>query len=112
MKHFINRYGLSVLFCLCGLCSYALAPTSPKETSKKTVSIKRAKTDKKLEAAMDKYLKAAADEKLNIQSVMVLQHGKVKYEKWWNGGEAQTPHILNSVSKTFTSAAVDRKSVV
>ena len=69
-------------------------------------SIKRAKTDSNLETAMGKYLQEAKDKNLNIQSVMVLQHGKVLYEKWLNGGEPQTPHILNSVSKTFTSAAV------
>ena len=106
MKHLINRYGLTVLFCLCGLFGYALAPASPKANVKKTTSIKRAKTNSKLTEAMDKYLQAATDKKINIQSVMVLQHGKVMYEKWINGGEPQKPHILNSVSKTFTSAAV------
>ena len=55
---------------------------------------------------MENYLQDAKEKDLNIQSVMVLQHGKVKYEKWLNGGEAQKPHVLNSVSKTFTSAAV------
>ena len=105
MKHFINRYGLTVLFCLCGLYSYALTPASPKATPKKT-AIKRAKTNSSLKAAMEDYLQDAKDKNLNIQSVMVLQHGKVLYEKWLNGGEPQTPHILNSVSKTFTSAAV------
>ena len=106
MKRFFNRYGLTVLFCLCSLCSYALTPISPKEASKKAISIKRAKTNASMGAAMEKYLQDAKDKNLNIQSVMVLQHGKVIYEKWLNGGEPQKPHILNSVSKTFTSAAV------
>ena len=55
---------------------------------------------------MESYLQDVKDKNLNLQSVMVLQHGKVVYEKWLNGGEPQTPHVLNSVSKTFTSAAV------
>ncbi|MBP3711109.1 MAG: serine hydrolase [Bacteroidaceae bacterium] len=102
MKHFIFRYGLTVLFCLCGV---ALTSASAKSNAKETASLKRAKPDSKLDAAMESYLQAAENQKLNIQSVMVLQHGKVKYEKWMNGGEPQTPHVLNSVSKTFTSAA-------
>lgn len=72
----------------------------------KKTAIKRAKANSSLKVAMEDYLQDAKDKNLNIQSVMVLQHGKVLYEKWLNGGEPQTPHILNSVSKTFTSAAV------
>jgi len=105
MKHILNCYGLTVLFCLCGLYIYASAPASPEATPKKT-AIKRAKVNSSLKVAMDDYLQDAKEKNLNIQSVMVLQHGKVLYEKWLNGGEPQTPHILNSVSKTFTSAAV------
>ena len=106
MKHFFNRCGLALLFCLAGLCCYALAPSTPKPAQKKAITLKRAKANGKLELAMERYLQDAKDKDLNIQSVMVLQHGKVLYEKWMNGGEPQTPHVLNSVSKTFTSAAV------
>lgn len=105
MNHFINRYGLTLLLCLCSVGN-TLTPASAKANTKKATSIKRAKASSSLDAAMEKYLQAAKEQKLNIQSVMVLQHGKVKYEKWMNGGEPQTPHVLNSVSKTFTSAAV------
>ena len=37
---------------------------------------------------------------------MVLQHGKVLYEKWLGEGAPGKPHVLHSVSKTFTSTAV------
>ena len=97
MKQFVSRFAvisLSGLFLLCG-CGQG-----------DSSSLKRAKPDKSLDDAMEIYLKGAEDQGLNIQSVMVLQHGKVLYEKWLNGGEAETPHVLNSVSKTFTSAAV------
>ena len=69
-------------------------------------SVCRAVPDEGMEKAMEKYLQAARDQKLKIQSVMVLQHGKVLSEHWMNGGDAKKPHVLNSVSKTFTSAAV------
>lgn len=106
MKHFINHYGLALLLCLFSSNGKALTSSSPKDAAKKTATIKRAKPQSTLDSAMDKYLQAAEDQKLNIHSVMVLQHGKVLYEKWLNGSEAQKPHILNSVSKTFTSAAI------
>ena len=92
MRHFFFRYGLMALLCFCCVGSFA--------------ALKRAKPKKALNAAMEQYLQGAKDKNLNIQSVMVLQHGKVIYEKWMNGGDAQVPHVLNSVSKTFTSAAV------
>ena len=106
MKHSACRYGLSVLLSLCCLCGNAVTPAPLQPSAAKAVSLKRAKPKGALQTAMDAYLKDAREQKLNIQSVMVLQHGKVLYEKWLNGGDPQLPHVLNSVSKTFTSAAV------
>ncbi|MBP5393332.1 MAG: serine hydrolase [Bacteroidaceae bacterium] len=97
---------LCALIALCCLDGNAAMPVAPKASDGKAVTMKRAKPQRNMQAAMEQYLQSAQDQKLNIQSVMVLQHGKVLYEKWLNGGEAQKPHILNSVSKTFTSAAV------
>ena len=68
MKHFFFRYGLTVLFCLCGV---ALTSASAKSTGKGTASLKHAKPDSRLNAAMENYLQAAKDQKLNIQSDMV-----------------------------------------
>lgn len=106
MKYFFHRYSIALFLGICAISANALTPASPKATTQTSLSLKRVRPKSGLQAAMDSYLKAASDQKVNIQSVMVLQHGKVMYEKWLNGGEAQTPHILNSVSKTFTSAAV------
>ncbi len=109
MKKIIIRYGLSVLLCLSSLCAYAQAnafSSSATQPQKKAISLKRAKPKARIETAMTQYLQAAQNQRLNIQSVMVLQHGKVLYEHWMNGGDARQPHVLNSVSKTFTSAAV------
>ena len=71
-----------------------------------TKSLPRAEAAPKMQKAMDKYLKAVADAKQDLHSVMVLQHGKVVAEHWLGEGDANKPHILNSVSKTFTSMAV------
>lgn len=99
MKRYAPFYLLTVLVCLCSLCGCGMNSASRN-------TLKRAKPDTELQTAMEAYLQGAADQKLNIQSVMVLQHGKVLYEHWLNGGAPEQPHVLNSVSKTFTSAAV------
>ena len=63
----------------------------------------RGKASTQLDAAFEAYLKAVADSSEDLHSVMVLQHGKVLEEKFF---VPDTAHILNSVSKTFTSTAV------
>ncbi|MEO8562096.1 MAG: serine hydrolase [bacterium] len=49
----------------------------------------------------------AADSNIDaMNSVMVVRHGTVVAEGWWAPYEARTPHILYSLSKSFTSTAV------
>ena len=59
----------------------------------------------KMTAAINKYMEIASEKGLDIHSMMVLQNGKVIGEKWQSRGDAATPHILNSASKTLTSTA-------
>ena len=63
----------------------------------------RGKASARMETAFENYLKAVADSAEDLHSVMVLQHGKVVAEKQI---APDTAHIMNSVSKTFTSTAV------
>lgn len=37
---------------------------------------------------------------------MLLRHGKVVAEAWWAPESAEKPHVLWSLSKSFTSTAV------
>jgi CubicO group peptidase (beta-lactamase class C family) len=49
----------------------------------------------------------AADTNINtMHSVMIVRHGQVIAEAWWKPEAADKPHILNSVSKSFTSTAI------
>lgn len=59
-----------------------------------------------MKKAIDNYLDAVNVAKQDLHSIMVLQHGKVIAEKWLGEGAADKPHILNSVSKTFTATAI------
>ncbi|MFN2202718.1 MAG: serine hydrolase domain-containing protein, partial [Caldilineaceae bacterium] len=48
-----------------------------------------------------------ADANLNsLHSVMLLRHGAVVAEGWWSPYAADIPHMLYSLSKSFTSSAV------
>lgn len=64
-----------------------------------------------VEAALDSLIAAtqAVDPQaghITLHSVMLLKHGSVIGERWLNGASPSTPHVMHSVSKTFTSAAV------
>ncbi len=41
-----------------------------------------------------------------MNSFMLVRHGQVVAEGWWGPYDAKTPHILYSLSKSFTSTAV------
>ena len=48
----------------------------------------------------------AADKNINsLHSFMLLRHGQVVAEGWWSPYDAQAPHVLFSLSKSFTSTA-------
>src|SRR4051794_41985548 len=43
---------------------------------------------------------------VELHSLMVLRHGHVVAERWWRPYAPQTPHLLYSLSKSFTSTAL------
>jgi CubicO group peptidase (beta-lactamase class C family)/predicted glycoside hydrolase/deacetylase ChbG (UPF0249 family) len=55
---------------------------------------------------IDNYLSAVEKAGQDLHSLMILRHGKVVAERWLGDHSARKPHILNSVSKTYTSTAV------
>lgn len=69
-------------------------------------SIPRAKSSQALDVAFDNYLSAVQAAGQDLHSIMIVKDGKVLKEQWMSEGDASTPHILNSVSKTFTATAV------
>jgi CubicO group peptidase (beta-lactamase class C family) len=49
----------------------------------------------------------AANEKVNtMHSFMLVRHGHVIAEGWWKPESADKPHVMHSLSKSFTSTAV------
>ncbi|MET0424137.1 MAG: serine hydrolase domain-containing protein [Actinoplanes sp.] len=49
-------------------------------------------------------LLAAPD--VELHSFLVLRHGQVVAERWWHPYRPETPHLLYSLSKSFTSTAL------
>ncbi|MDE6645351.1 MAG: ChbG/HpnK family deacetylase, partial [Muribaculaceae bacterium] len=71
-----------------------------------TKSLPRGEASPALDRAFDKYLAAVKKCREDLHSIMIVKDGKVVKEQWLGDGERNTPHVLNSVSKTFTSTAV------
>ena len=69
-------------------------------------SIPRAEASQSLNTAFYSYLAAVQAAGHDLHSIMIVKDGKVVKEQWMSEGDAATPHILNSVSKTFTATAV------
>ncbi len=52
------------------------------------------------------FVEAANQNVYDMHSFMLLRHGQVVAEGWWAPEAAEKPHILWSLSKSFTSTAV------
>jgi len=57
-------------------------------------------------AAVLAFVEAADRDIDSLHSFMLVRHGHVVAEGWWSPYAAQTPHMLYSLSKSFTSTAV------
>lgn len=67
----------------------------------------RGEASESLKSGVEAFVaRAEADSAWELHSLMVLQHGKVLSEGWHNGASAEEPHVMWSVSKTFTATAV------
>lgn len=56
--------------------------------------------------AILEFIDTIEEKGIELHSLMILRHGKVIAEGWWNPYRADTRHIMYSVSKTITSTAV------
>jgi len=63
-------------------------------------------TEKVNPKAISDYLQAVKNSGQDLHSLMILRNGKVVAEHWFGENAANKPHVLYSVSKTFTSTAI------
>ena len=86
-----------------------MALTACKNNVKETVEIidlPRAETPDSVATAMDGFFQKAATDSFDIHSVMIVKDGQVIFSRWQSEGVDTVPHVLHSVSKTFTATAV------
>src|SRR6476660_6393248 len=57
-------------------------------------------------AAILAFVEAAEAKIESLHSLMVVRHGSVVAEGWWSPYQRDDPHMLYSLSKSFTSTAV------
>lgn len=57
-------------------------------------------------AAIQEFLSTVEKEIHELHSFMLVRHGHVIAESWWSPYAADRPHVMYSVSKSFTSTAI------
>ncbi len=85
------------LFTLLLLASAARAQSLPRSTPE---------AEGVSSAGVRAFIEAADQRVITMHSFMLVRHGKVVAEAWWKPQTAETLHIMNSLSKSFTSTAV------
>jgi CubicO group peptidase (beta-lactamase class C family) len=86
-----------------------MALTACKNNVKETaeiIDLPRAETPDSVAQALDGFFEQAASDSMDIHSVMIVRDGSVIYSRWQSEGGDTVPHVLHSVSKTFTATAV------
>lgn len=71
-----------------------------------STGLPRVETPDSVAAAMERFFQEAATDSMDIHSVMLVKEGNVIYSHWQSAGADSLPHVLHSVSKTFTATAV------
>jgi len=85
---------LSILVCLLGLSTLTLAQDTPEDQGISSRSIVE---------FFEALEKAQPDA---LHSVMIRRHGLIVSQGWWAPYAPETPHLLWSLSKSFTSTAI------
>lgn len=82
------------------------ALASPPDSSTVTLPRSTPESQGVSSAAILDFIETADREIDAMNSFMLVRHGQVVAEAWWSPYDAATPHVLYSLSKSFTSTAV------
>ena len=95
----LNRAGAVLLFC------FIIVPVS---WAQQSALLPRSSPEQQGIASADllAFVDAADNEVDAMNSFMLIRHGQVVAEGWWAPYDRDTPHMLYSLSKSFTSSAV------
>lgn len=97
---------MKTLFVFVSIASVAIS--SPSALFAQTLSLPRSTPEAQgVSSAQIREFIETADQKVDsMHSFMLVRHGHVVAEAWWEPESAEKPHILWSLSKSFTSTAV------
>ena len=102
-----NRYTNMRTFFMTGVLACAATLTALLAGCGRTdTELPRSEGSAELDAALAAYIREADEKDININSIIIIQNGKVTGEAYLNGWEAEMPHQMWSTSKSFTSFAV------
>lgn len=104
MRRSIRKF-FGLALCLAGAI-VCLVQCAPAVDMTDEGALPRAKATTELDKAFGEYLAAVEAAGQDLHSIMIVKDGKVVKEHWMSEGAPDKLHILNSVSKTFTSTAV------
>ena len=104
MRRSIRKF-FGLALCLAGVI-VCLVQCAPAVDMTDEGALPRAKATTELDKAFGEYLAAVEAAGQDLHSIMIVKDGKVVKEHWMSEGAPDKLHILNSVSKTFTSTAV------
>ncbi|MBR5653765.1 MAG: serine hydrolase [Prevotella sp.] len=70
------------------------------------IDLPRAETPDSVAKALETFFQEVAKDSMDVHSVMIVKDGNVIFSRWQSEGVDTVPHVLHSVSKTFTATAV------
>jgi CubicO group peptidase (beta-lactamase class C family) len=90
------------------LLFFLVSASAPASRSQKPASLPRSSPEQQGIASADllAFVEAVDKEIDTMNSFMLVRHGHVVAEGWWAPYDRDTPHMLYSLSKSFTSTAV------
>jgi CubicO group peptidase (beta-lactamase class C family) len=94
-----------ILYAAMMLIALMACKNSAKEKAE-IIDLPRAETPDSVAKAMDTFFQEAAKDSMDVHSVMIVKDGSVIFSRWQSEGVDSVPHVLHSVSKTFTATAV------
>src|SRR5437879_4111293 len=103
-----NPHSPALLIRLISLCSVLCLAATVHPSEKSSSALPRSAPEAQgiSSAAILEFVQAADRQVKEMNSFMLVRHGHVVAEGWWKPYAAETPHVLYSLSKSFTSTAV------
>jgi CubicO group peptidase (beta-lactamase class C family) len=110
LRGLVSAASVSSTFSSAALAAFVLVATwlghTANAEAKSSLSRSTPETEGVDSAGLQKFVEALEARVDAVHSVMIVRHGKVVAEGFWGPYQASDPHVMYSVTKSFTSTAV------